>query len=32
MAEKTHIQWTDHTFNPWLGCQKVSTGLRQLLR
>ena len=26
MAERTHIQWTDHTFNPWLGCQKVSPG------
>lgn len=20
------IEWTDHTFNPWIGCQKVSTG------
>ena len=26
MAEKTKIEWTDHTFNPWIGCQKVSTG------
>lgn len=24
MAEETSIQWTDHTFNPWIGCQKVS--------
>lgn len=20
------IEWTDHTFNPWMGCAKVSTG------
>ena len=20
------IQWTDHTFNPWIGCTKVHTG------
>lgn len=24
MAEKTAISWTDATFNPWWGCQKVS--------
>lgn len=24
MAENTKIEWTDHTFNPWLGCTKVS--------
>jgi protein gp37 len=24
MGEKTGIQWTDHTFNPWWGCEKVS--------
>lgn len=24
MAEKTSIEWTDHTFNPWIGCMKVS--------
>ncbi|MCV9940942.1 phage Gp37/Gp68 family protein [Boseaceae bacterium BT-24-1] len=24
MAETTHISWCDHTFNPWIGCQKVS--------
>jgi protein gp37 len=26
MGEKTGISWCDHTFNPWIGCQKVSTG------
>jgi protein gp37 len=26
MAEKTIIAWTDHTFNPWIGCAKVSAG------
>lgn len=26
MAEKTGIAWTDHTFNPWWGCQRVSPG------
>lgn len=24
--ENSHIQWTDHTFNPWEGCTKVSPG------
>ena len=24
MAENSKISWTDHTFNPWIGCQKVS--------
>ena len=24
MSETTGIQWTDATFNPWLGCMKVS--------
>lgn len=24
MAENTKIEWADHTFNPWIGCQKVS--------
>ncbi len=24
MAENTKIEWADHTFNAWLGCQKVS--------
>ena len=26
MGKITGIQWTDHTFNPWWGCQKVSEG------
>lgn len=26
MSEHTKIQWTDHTFNPWMGCTKVSAG------
>lgn len=26
MAENTSIEWTDHTFNPWIGCTKVSPG------
>lgn len=26
MAENSAIEWTDHTFNPWIGCTKVSTG------
>lgn len=24
MGEKTAIAWTDHSFSPWWGCQKVS--------
>lgn len=24
MAENSEISWTDHTFNPWMGCTKVS--------
>ena len=24
--EKSKIEWTDHTFNPWIGCQHVSPG------
>jgi protein gp37 len=24
MGEITNISWTDHTFNPWIGCTKVS--------
>lgn len=24
MAENSNIEWTDHTFNPWIGCTKVS--------
>lgn len=26
MSERTGIAWTDHTFNPWWGCVKVSPG------
>jgi len=26
MGEQTKIAWADHTFNPWIGCQKVHTG------
>jgi protein gp37 len=26
MGETTKIAWTDHTFNPWWGCQRVSPG------
>lgn len=25
MAENSAISWTDHTFNPWLGCQKTGS-------
>jgi protein gp37 len=24
MAAKTNISWCDHTFNPWVGCSKIS--------
>lgn len=26
MGQNSKIQWTDHTFNPWIGCTKVSPG------
>ena len=26
MGENSKIEWTDYTFNPWIGCQRVSTG------
>src|SRR4051794_28019546 len=26
MGELTKIGWTNHTFNPWLGCTNVSPG------
>lgn len=26
--ENSHISWTDHTFNPWMGCTKVSPGCK----
>lgn len=28
MSESTIIAWTDHTFNAWMGCEKVSEGCR----
>ena len=28
MAENSAIEWTDHTFNPWVGCVKVSEGCK----
>jgi protein gp37 len=28
MGTETGIEWTDHTFNPWLGCTKVSDGCK----
>lgn len=24
MAKNSHIEWTNHTFNPWWGCHKIS--------
>jgi protein gp37 len=29
MGEKTGIQWTDHTFNPWWGCTKISRACKR---
>ena len=29
MAENSKIEWTHHTFNPWMGCTRVSPGLDQ---
>lgn len=26
MAENSKIEWTDHTFNPWVGCTKIGPG------
>lgn len=26
MGENSKIEWTDHTFNPWIGCTKVGPG------
>lgn len=26
MSENSKIEWTDHTFNPWIGCAKVGPG------
>lgn len=28
MTENSKIEWTDHTFNPWVGCTKVSAGCK----
>jgi protein gp37 len=28
MAENSNIEWTHHTFNPWIGCTKVSDGCK----
>lgn len=28
MSDETIIAWTDHTFNPWMGCEKISEGCR----
>lgn len=28
MSQQSAIEWTDHTFNPWWGCFKVSTGCK----
>lgn len=26
MAQDSKIEWTDHTFNPWVGCTNISPG------
>lgn len=26
MAENSTIEWTNHTFNPWIGCSKIHEG------
>jgi protein gp37 len=28
MGENSKIEWTHHTFNPWIGCAKVSAGCK----
>lgn len=28
MSENSKIEWTHHTFNPWIGCTKVSEGCK----
>jgi protein gp37 len=28
MGEHTTIEWADHTFNPWTGCERVSEGCK----
>lgn len=29
MGEQSHISWTDATFNPWIGCAKVSPACKR---
>ena len=31
MGQNTNIEWTDHTFNAWIGCTKVSPGCARLV-
>src|SRR5258707_547906 len=26
MSQQSAIEWTDHTYNPWWGCTKISAG------
>lgn len=28
MGEQTRIEWCDHTFNPWIGCEKIAPGCK----
>ena len=28
MGKNSQIEWCDHTFNPWIGCTKVSAGCK----
>jgi protein gp37 len=28
MGTDSKIEWTDHTWNPWIGCEKVSAGCK----
>lgn len=28
MARNSKIEWTNHTWNPWVGCRKVSSGCK----
>ena len=29
--ENSNINWTDHTWNPWVGCRHVSPEYREIL-
>jgi len=29
MGKDSHIQWTDNTWNPWLGCLRISPGCQK---